>query len=1070
MQQLKLSPLTMLLKLLVNPSPGLPAPSIKTLVWSIIQQSQLLQIATGSAALDALIASLKNTRKAKVTKQWPFAVKSTAISEEGKTSLTSWLARFMGYLRQVGESDGMLSKLAEICCGTPGMEVYAGVWKKSLRRRRKGGFEPSAEALSDLPNTDQPTLEDTVPMELANADDYLVDATVESVDASALFRWVKKDIQDVIEDGDAGGLIMCLCADEIGLRRQALSGIAKLVAKLQHSTYVEQEMVALLLQELAATARTLIDAAPLSTYLAVFASRAVLVQANPQHCLYGKINHFLHQGPRWDAEKLPLMHKILLHPPDNDDAHYEELGWLLDTTVQGLRTARDMDIYRRSNVFERFLSLYITPHLPHKLKMKIASLLVRAANTEGGSTTLITRAGVLSWIEVPEDIILGPPKTAFASAIFRTASKSLESSEIPPLPHDPDLPRNPRYTSREKLSKDRDGLERDMEPAWESRSRALSGKRTGKDDGDGWTSVKPRKSFGHEDGERFPRRNLDRGREKGLDVVKESKERGLRTFEGYGRDKDGEGDKEALPRRNGVPRGRNEASWFREKESQPPKEKEIREATRDREWRDKDRAADRAWPRGGRAEKDPEWMDNPAAEEQKQVHTAEDFQRWKERMKAGGTPAEEKPKVEINHPVETNKPEPAALKTDHCSEAPIVVDAGIDKFLGMWNEPKSLAGNPGPDPSPAIPKKDTGKVGAGRASRFTSFFSPQEELSRQEAVPEMPPRHPHPTGLLRDSSNEDKEGFQRILQMLGGSSIDAEKPKPQADHHQRPQPSTAENSRPDPSSNASGFNHDAITAKTGGRQPDGHEPRTHAPANLESLMGPQMSDSGATHNRDKEFFLGLMHNARPTYGEDNLANASIGPQLFHQTQGVHPDWMRGQPREGAEIKSVPGPPPGFSSANPAAAFQRRQHENPPVPQVVPGSIPRPPGFEQAPPNWPSNALPPAQARPVPPPPGLGNDITRGLPFQPFGPPPPGMPFPPAQFRSGLGPGGVAMPPNMPPPGFFSMNAPPPPGYPPMPFQPDAMLGMPVGRPGAPPFDPFAEVANAARGRGAPPGL
>ena len=45
------------------------------------------------------------------------------------------------------------------------------------------------------------------------------------------------------------------------------------------------------------------------------------------------------------------------------------------------------------------LSLYTSPHLPTRLQKKVLHLLFQTSQV-GGSTTLLTRAGLLSWIEV----------------------------------------------------------------------------------------------------------------------------------------------------------------------------------------------------------------------------------------------------------------------------------------------------------------------------------------------------------------------------------------------------------------------------------------------------------------------------------------------------------------------------------------------------------------------------------------------------------------------------------------------------------------------------------------------
>lgn len=57
-----------------------------------------------------------------------------------------------------------------------------------------------------------------------------------------------------------------------------------------------------------------------------------------------------------------------------------------------------MEVYRRANVFERILSLYQSPTLAASARRKILHVVYRAAQV-GGSTTLITRAAIISWIQ-----------------------------------------------------------------------------------------------------------------------------------------------------------------------------------------------------------------------------------------------------------------------------------------------------------------------------------------------------------------------------------------------------------------------------------------------------------------------------------------------------------------------------------------------------------------------------------------------------------------------------------------------------------------------------------------------
>jgi hypothetical protein len=92
--------------------------------------------------------------------------------------------------------------------------------------------------------------------------------------------------------------------------------------------------------ELAETAKDLIDQSPLPYFVGVLAAQLLSVVAQPLHLMYGKVNRFLNRGPSWTVTKLPSywVDKILLNPPTEDDARYQEVEWLLDALVEGLRT------------------------------------------------------------------------------------------------------------------------------------------------------------------------------------------------------------------------------------------------------------------------------------------------------------------------------------------------------------------------------------------------------------------------------------------------------------------------------------------------------------------------------------------------------------------------------------------------------------------------------------------------------------------------------------------------------------------------------------------------------------
>lgn len=73
-----------------------------------------------------------------------------------------------------------------------------------------------------------------------------------------------------------------------------------------------------------------------------------------------------------------------------------------------------MDIYRRANVFERVLSFYDSPTVGVSAKRKILHLLYRSTQV-GGSTTLVTRAGVVSWIQTQLPVVNAKEAATFAA-------------------------------------------------------------------------------------------------------------------------------------------------------------------------------------------------------------------------------------------------------------------------------------------------------------------------------------------------------------------------------------------------------------------------------------------------------------------------------------------------------------------------------------------------------------------------------------------------------------------------------------------------------------------------------
>ena len=96
----------------------------------------------------------------------------------------------------------------------------------------------------------------------------------------------------------------------------------------------------MLIGETIETAKDIPSQEALPYFAAVITARSLSILANPLHVMYIKINKFLNKGPQWNVSKLPSywVDRVLLHPPADDDAHYEEVRWMLQALVDGLRT------------------------------------------------------------------------------------------------------------------------------------------------------------------------------------------------------------------------------------------------------------------------------------------------------------------------------------------------------------------------------------------------------------------------------------------------------------------------------------------------------------------------------------------------------------------------------------------------------------------------------------------------------------------------------------------------------------------------------------------------------------
>lgn len=573
----------------------------------------------------------------------------------------------------------------------------------------------------------------------------------------------------------------------------------------------------------------------------------------------------------------------------------------------------------------------------------------------------------------------------------------------------------------------------------------------------------------------------------------ESDDQGLDTRRDYdrklrwGRDKneqqemeDDQALEESRPgfRRDTVSRAKMSQSWFR-KDTGEPLEESRRDTDKAPDWRT--RAREREWDRSLKPEADPEWMDSTEPEEPFQAHTQEDFQRWKERMKAGGAPQE---------PVEaTISDSPLGMIEDKAAQKlpSLEPDDSMDKFFARY-EQKSVTQKAGP-----------GKSG-GTKTRFASLFSPSAEPQSKPFENMAPVAAERPSSAQMPGSNPmdaDQAGFARILEMLQTRSNNptpqtVEQTKPRTPLYARDaQPKAESEARPPSSSNLLSF----LGNQNVGFPHEGAPPQERYSDSKSPGEQPSHTRQQSSINKD-EVLLNLLRQANlapkpqppPPHQHPEMRsaaamfgvpdpNARQGPARGQVPPQVQEQAMNQRRETGRSMYDEPPPPMYHNEPGPREHLSRRptngsqlSYNDDPLMallrsqnqgqqrmmqqsqvQGVPPGLQRPPGLDQMPrpnPSWPPQqpqAPPQSQQQPPrqpPLPPGLAN-MPRGMPGAPYGPPPPmtsppNIPPqqqpqrpPPQRKYTNESPSGTGLPnfpPGMvPPPGF--MNAGPPPGFP-----------------------------------------
>ena len=527
-------------------------------------------------------------------------------------------------------------------------------------------------------------------------------------------------------------------------------------------------------------------------------------------------------------------------------------------------------------------------------------------------------------------------------------------------------------------------------------------------------------------------------------------------------------------------RNKFEQPWFRHDRGGDSLD-ETRKDGKYSDWR-RDRGRDRGWDRPAPAEEDPEWMDEPLEEQAAPARTQEDFQRWKERMKAGKSTTASNDEAVMT----PSSPEPTSGNSQKPTQAFLDAEAddSMDKFFARFKETKI---NTEPAATTKAPTK----------TRFASLFSPQAEQPPQlPQVSQSPARDasmretPSMTPVETPSADADQAGFARILEMLQGRSQNAGSAQAQEAKARLPLYARDGQLKPDVEKPPPPPGLMTLLSQPQ-PQPAENQPLQKHDRGQES-RSPNEHGHGRQQSNKNESLLNLLQQAnqapKPTPGsylrdqyaghsmylnEDALnRNAMARNQMISPHQQSELPFLNRRENGRGMIDESPqysmryqedrnayehlsrrltgeAPRPGHDdqavlSFLRSQAMNQQQKPNQPSQHQLQGPPPglgRPPGLDQmprAPPGWPNQPPQPhpqRQTAPPPHPPGMPN-LPRNLPAQyggPNMPPPqphqrPQQPPPPPQQRKYTGESGMQnFPPMGPPPGF--MNNGPPPGFP-----------------------------------------
>lgn len=170
--------------------------------------------------------------------QWPF---KGGNPEKGNPAepLAQWLSKLLYLLKLIGEDETLLGEVRDSLVSTAD-QAYQQVLKDSFLW--KMGKEQAKAALklatgADFSGSERSTASPVPVEEPKKTSKEVITFDLELPPAEdekhmGLNRWRKKDLEESVDDGDIGALLLCLCSKHAEIRLQAVNNIRIVMAKI----------------------------------------------------------------------------------------------------------------------------------------------------------------------------------------------------------------------------------------------------------------------------------------------------------------------------------------------------------------------------------------------------------------------------------------------------------------------------------------------------------------------------------------------------------------------------------------------------------------------------------------------------------------------------------------------------------------------------------------------------------------------------------------------------------------------------------------------------------------------